>query len=171
MTGVPRRLTFALGLFLCLALAAGPRAQTPPDPAPLFAASLWDVDGKPYRMAGLSGKPLIVNFWARWCGPCRVEIPELVRVQQRFKDKGLVVVGIGLEDKPDTVREFARAYEMDYLVLLARDQGLSLMQALGNTGGGLPFTLVIDARGKVVAKKLGLVSRSELDAALAALFR
>lgn len=172
MTGVPRRLTFAASLaLLALLPASGVRAEPPPDPAPLFAASLWDADGKPYALSKLRGKPLVVNFWARWCGPCRVEIPELARAQRRHQDKNLVVVGIGIEDKPDTVREFARAYDMDYLVLLAKDQGLPLMRALGNANGGLPFTLVIDADGRVVARKLGLLARSELDAALAALFR
>jgi thiol-disulfide isomerase/thioredoxin len=170
MIGAPRRLTLTFGLFLGLAAAPAARAETPPDPAPLFAATVWDAGGQPYALAKLRGKPLVVNFWARWCGPCRVEIPELTRVQRRFKDKGLVVVGIGLEDKPDTVREFARAYEMDYLVLLAKDQGIPLMRALGNANGGLPFTLVIDANGHVIAKKLGLISKSELDSATAALF-
>lgn len=171
MIGVPRRLTFVVGLLLCLALVSGPRAEIPPDPAPLFAATLWDAGGQPYALAKLRGKPLVVNFWARWCGPCRVEIPELTRVQRRFKDKGLIVVGIGLEDRPDTVREFARAYEMDYLVLLAKEQGIPLMRTLGNANGGLPFTLVIDADGRMVARKLGLISRAELDAAVAVLFR
>lgn len=161
---------------LCLVFAAGihaeslPASPRPPDPAPLFAATLWGMDDQPFALSQLRGKPLVVNFWARWCGPCRVEIPELARVQRRLKDKGLMVVGIGLEDKADTVREFARAYDMDYLVLLAKGQGNSLLHALGNPKGGLPYTLVIDADGRVVAKKLGLISRAELDAAVAALF-
>ncbi len=80
------------------------------------------------------------------------------------------MVGIGLEDKVDTVREFARAYEMDYTVLLAKDQGVPLLRALGNAKAGLPFTLVIDASGRVVATKLGLMSAAELDGAIARLF-
>jgi thiol-disulfide isomerase/thioredoxin len=156
---------------LCLACAFGVRAESaPPDPTSLFAATLWDAADRPFALSQLRGKPLVVNFWARWCGPCRVEIPELVRLQRRLKDKGLVVVGIGLEDKADTVREFARAYDMDYLVLLAKGQGNALLHALGNPKGGLPYTLVIAADGRVVARKLGLISRAELEAAAAALF-
>jgi thiol-disulfide isomerase/thioredoxin len=165
-----------LALALALALAAQPlacpaSAEDRPDPAALFAASLWDTGGKAYALSRLRGRPLVVNFWARWCGPCRVEIPQLAQAQRRLGDKGLIVVGIGLEDQADTVREFARAYDMDYLVLLAKEHGLPLMRALGNGNGGLPFTLVIDASGQVVARKLGLISEPELDAALAVLFR
>ena len=159
-------------LLLVILFASVARAETAPgaDLSPLYSATVWDLAGQPYALAKLRGKPLVVNFWARWCGPCRVEIPELIRVQQRLKERGLVVVGIGLETSPDTVREFAQAYEMDYTVLLAKDRGVALMQALGNPAGGLPYTLVIAADGRLVAKKLGLISKAELDAALAVLF-
>jgi thiol-disulfide isomerase/thioredoxin len=164
------RLLLVLLVLVGAASARGEIASELPDPAPLFGATLADAQDRPFALESLRGKPLVVNFWARWCGPCRVEIPEFARVQRRLKDKGLVVVGIGLEDKADTVREFAKAYEMDYTVLLARDQGLRLLRALGNIKGGLPYTLVIDRSGKVVAKKLGLMSRAELEGALALLF-
>lgn len=163
----------SLFLFLCLVfpfLAQSANAGEMPDPAPLFAATLTDLDGKAVAMKDLRGKPLLVNFWARWCGPCRVEIPELTKVQRQMKDKGLVVVGIGLEDKSETVREFARAYEMEYTVLLAKDQGLPLLRALGNMKAALPYTLAIDRNGKVVSTKLGLMTKADIDAALARLY-
>ena len=163
----------SLILIFCLALsflAPTVNAAEMPDPAPLFAATLTDLDGKVVAMKDLRGKPLLVNFWARWCGPCRVEIPEFTKVQRQMKDKGLVVVGIGLEDKSETVREFARAYEMEYTVLLARDQGLPLLRALGNTRAALPYTLAIDRHGKVVTAKLGLMTKADIDAALALLY-
>lgn len=161
-------LTILLLVFCMPALAESP--AEPPAAAPLFAATLWDADDRPFALAALRGRPLVVNFWARWCGPCRVEIPELARVQRKLKDKGLAVVGIGLEDKADTVREFALAYDMDYTVLLAKEQGIPLLRALGNAKAGLPYTLVIDAQGQVVARKLGLMTRAELEAAVAGLF-
>ena len=131
----------------------------------LFAATLSGTDDKPVALAGLRGKPLIVNFWARWCAPCRVEIPELVKTQEKYRKRGLLVVGIGLEDKAESVRDFMKAYEMDYTVLLARSGGIELMQALGNTRAGLPFTVAIDRRGEIVAIKLGAMNRAELDGA------
>lgn len=158
---------------LCIACSATVHADRPaelPDAAPLFAATVWDMHDRSFDLATLRGKPLVVNFWARWCGPCRVEIPHFAQARRKFKEKGLAVVGIGLEDKVDTVREFARAYEMDYTVLLAKDQGVPLLRALGNAKAGLPFTLVIDASGRVVATKLGLMSAAELDGAIARLF-
>ena len=135
-----------------------------PSSALLFEATLNDLDDKPVALERYRGKPLIVNFWARWCGPCRVEIPELIAIRQAHKGK-LEVLGIGIEDKADAAKEFARAYEMDYPVFVAKDKGIPLMQALGNTKGGLPFTIVIDRNGQVVQKKMGIMKKADLDAA------
>ena len=139
-------------------------ADEMPSSAPLFAATLNDLDDKPVALERYRGKPLIVNFWARWCGPCRVEIPELIAIRKAHKGK-LEVLGIGIEDKADAAKEFAKAYEMDYPVFVAKEKGIPLMQALANTRGGLPFTIVIDARGQVVQKKLGIMKKADLEAA------
>ena len=146
-----------------LLLAAGLAQAANADP--LFAATLAGTDDKPVALEGFRGKPMIVNFWARWCAPCRVEIPELIRIHDRHVTKGLVVVGIGLEDKAESVRDFMKAYDMNYTVLLAKTGGIELMQALGNSRAGLPFTVAINRRGEIVASKLGAMNRSELDAA------
>jgi thiol-disulfide isomerase/thioredoxin len=157
------------GLFWALTLgpavaSAVATADDMPSSAPLFAATLNDLDDKPVALDRYKGKPLIVNFWARWCGPCRVEIPELIAIRKAYKGR-LEVLGIGIEDKADAAKEFAKAYEMDYPVFVARDKGIPLMQALGNTKGGLPFTIVIDRNGQVVQKKMGIMKKADLDAA------
>jgi thiol-disulfide isomerase/thioredoxin len=157
-----RKLLPALVFALFSALTA--TADEMPSSALLFAATLNDLDDKPVALERYRGKPLIVNFWARWCGPCRVEIPELIAIRQAHKGK-LEVLGIGIEDKADAAKEFARAYEMDYPVFVARDKGIPLMQALGNTKGGLPFTIVIDRNGQVVQKKMGIMKKADLEAA------
>jgi thiol-disulfide isomerase/thioredoxin len=157
-----RKLLPALVFALFSALTA--TADEMPSSAPLFAATLNDLDDKPVALERYRGKPLIVNFWARWCGPCRVEIPELIAIRQAHKGK-LEVLGIGIEDKADAAKEFAKAYEMDYPVFVAKDKGIPLMQALGNTKGGLPFTIVIDRNGQVVQKKMGIMKKADLDAA------
>lgn len=138
------------------------QAQTSTD---LFSATLTGLDGKPQTLAQWRGKPVIVNFWARWCGPCRTEIPELVNLRQRHLTRGLEVIGIALEDKVEPVRDFARAYEMDYPILLAKDQGLALMKSLGNTRMGLPFTVAIDRSGRLAVIKMGAMNGKELIAA------
>ena len=165
-----RKLLPALVFALFSTLTLGPAfvstvaAEDLPSSAPLFAATLNDLDDKPVALERYRGKPLIVNFWARWCGPCRVEIPELIAIRQAHKGK-LEVLGIGIEDKADAAKEFARAYEMNYPVFVAREKGIPLMQALGNTKGGLPFTIVIDRNGQVVQKKMGIMKKADLDAA------
>lgn len=134
------------------------------DAAALYAASLIDLDGKTYAAEKLRGKPLVVNFWGRWCGPCKEEIPDLVQANARYQSRGVTTVGIGIEERIDSVREFAKAHEMNYLVLLAGEQGLKLLRSVGNASAGLPYTMVINRAGKVVARKLGVMNRAEMDA-------
>jgi peroxiredoxin len=160
---------FFATLLLCFSLFA--QAQEPQPAGPLFAISLPDRSGKPVALADYRGKPLIVNFWARWCLPCREEIPELRAIAQANRDKGLTVLGIGLEDNAPNVQDFIRAYEMDYPLLFAQSQGIELMKTLGNNKAGLPFTVFIDRKGMIVGHKLGRISRSQLDAAAAALLQ
>lgn len=143
----------------------------PPSAAAVFAATLTDSTGQPAAMEMYRGRPLVLNFWARWCGPCRTEIPMLIKLHESYRKRGLEVVGIAIEDNVESVRDFAKAYEMDYPVLLAKDQGLPLMQALGNSKQGLPFTVAIDARGRLVAIKMGSISSAELAAAAEAALR
>lgn len=134
----------------------------------LFAATLSDLDERPAPLVQWKGKPLLVNFWARWCGPCKTEIPELNALYAHHRGDGLTVLGIAVEDRAAPVRDFARAYEITYPVLIAKEHGLPLMKALGNTKLGLPFTLAIDREGRIVSVKLGAATSSELSAAAAA---
>lgn len=153
------RFLFLLGLLVAMPSLAQVTA------APLFAATLHDLDDKPFALAQLKGKPLIVNFWARWCGPCKKEIPELTAAHDKYAKRGLVVVGIALDDKFEATKDFAKAYEMRYTGLLAKEGGIALMQATGNAKAVVPFTLLVDRHGNVVGSKLGAMSHAEIEAA------
>lgn len=130
----------------------------------LFAATLYNLDNQPVPFATLRGRPLIVNFWARWCPPCRVEIPELIALQQR--KTGVEVIGINIESDPAPVRDFSRAYDINYPVFLTRAPGIELMRTLGNQKAGLPFTVVLNRHGVVVASRMGAMTREQLNTAV-----
>jgi len=152
-------------LFCVLFLAAGVKAEQQEGGGldALFSAAMLDIHGEPMTLAEFRGKPLIVNFWARWCVPCRDEIPELVTFQAQHQKQGLVILGIALEDEPGKVRDFLAAYEVNYPVALVGDAGLALMQALGNDVMGLPFTLFIDRNGEIVWVRRGVLKKSDLQ--------
>jgi len=162
--------TFLVALVFALFSTLTAAADDMPSSAPLFAATLSDLDDKPVALSRYKGKPLVVNFWARWCGPCRAEIPELIKFRAVHKGK-IEVLGIGIEDKADPAREFAKAYEMDYPVFVAKEHGIPLMKALGNTKGALPFTVFIDRNGQILQIKLGLIKPADLEAAAVPLLK
>ncbi|MDD2884187.1 MAG: TlpA disulfide reductase family protein [Dechloromonas sp.] len=156
-----RKSLFSLLIILLTACNAGADSA---DPQLLFASTLDNPLTQAVPLKRYQGKPLVVNFWARWCPPCRAEIPELNDFQRRYQGR-IQVLGIGLEDNPALVSDFVREYAMIYPVLLARQQAIPLMKSLGNTQGGLPYTVFIDAKGRIVGHKLGLLRPADLEAA------
>ena len=150
--------SLALAALSHLTQAAQPASEA------LFTSTLNDSNDKPVALERYRGKALVVNFWARWCAPCRQEIPELAKFAKSHKGK-VEVLGIGIEDQAEPVREFATRNGMDYPVFIAGEQGMPLLQSLGNTVGGLPFTLFINAKGQVVGRKVGMLKAADLDAA------
>ena len=163
-----------LASILCLGLlASAAHATEGIDTAAFFSASLTGLDGQPVAMEKFRGRPLIVNFWARWCGPCREEIPELVKLRAEQAADGIEVIGVAIEalDKIEAVRDFAKAYDMRYPVVVAAKEGIPLMRALGNPLAGLPFTVFIGRDGKPVGSKMGLVRRADLEASAQVLLK
>ena len=131
------------------------------------ANALWPLkferpEGGELRMAALRGKPLLVNFWATWCPPCVREIPLLDRFHQEHQARGWQIVGLAA-DSLAPVREFLIQHPVAFAVGLAGLEGVDLARRLGNTTGGLPFTLVFTSAGEVAHRKLGVLAASELD--------
>lgn len=132
-----------------------------------FAAGFTGLEGEKVAMEQFRGRPLVVNFWARWCAPCREEIPELAKLRAAQAADGIEVVGVAIEEvsKREAVKAFAAEYAINYPVVLAGREGMGLMKALGNTSAGLPYTVYIGRDGKPVGSKLGLLRPAELEAA------
>lgn len=144
--------------------ASGPGANLG-DPLP---PGFWQVQfdtpqGQPFNWSGLQGKPLLLNFWATWCPPCVKEMPELDRFQREFSDAGWQVVGLAI-DGPTPVKEFLSKVKVGFAIGLAGFGGTELAQTLGNQAGGLPFTVLIDANGRIRHRKMGATNFEELAA-------
>lgn len=152
-----------IAIYLLLALiAAGAgfafnywRTLTPPQaelPQNALHFELPDYRGQvTYSLDDWRGQVIMLNFWATWCPPCRVEIPDFVRLQSELGERGLQVVGIAL-DRPEMVAEFASEVRFNYPSLIADRGGYGLLERYGNDRGTLPYTVFIDRSGNIVAR-------------------
>lgn len=122
---------------------------------PVLDAENRGTNGAPIKLGDYSGKVLLVNLWATWCGPCRMETPELVKLNKEFKDRGVEMIGLSTED-PDasaqSVHEFVREYEVDYQIGWAkREVALALMQGRTN----IPQSFIIARDGRILKRFIG----------------
>ena len=162
---------FVAGVAL-LALAVGatlalrhyvPSASPPADASALFALTFTDTQDQPQAMAQWQGNTLVVNFWATWCAPCIEEMPDLQKVQTEYLSRGVKVVGLAIDNEA-AVKRFADEMKLQFPLLLAGATGSELIRQLGNPSGAMPFTLLIDQRGRIVQSKLGRLRAIELRA-------
>lgn len=136
----------------------------------LLSASFPDLDNRTRQLSEWRGKVLVCNFWATWCAPCREEIPILVAARRKYGPRGAEIVGIAI-DSAVKVRQFSASFDISYPVLLAGTDGLELMRQLGNSSGGLPYTVIGDRQGALVHRKLGALTAGELDGLLESFIR
>ena len=145
--------------------AAPPATRPTPERLPDF--TLPDVKGRPHSLSDFAGRPLIVNFWATWCEPCRREIPLLESLRRENARNRLEIVGIAI-DNQESVEKFARELGIDYPVLVGEKGGLEAVSAFG-MDTVLPFSVFADAEGRIVTFKIGELHRDEASFILARL--
>lgn len=136
--------------------------------ARFYGMSLKDPAGKPQAMSQWQGKAMVVNFWATWCAPCVREMPELDAMAKELAARNIAVIGIGI-DSPSNIAQFAGKLKISYPVYAAGMEGTDLARELGNSQGGLPYTVLIGADGAVRKTYLGQIKFDQLRADLAAL--
>src|SRR6267142_5092386 len=133
-------------------------------PAPEF--TLKDSTGAQVKLSDYEGKVVLLNFWATWCGPCKLEIPWFVEFEQKYKDKGFSVIGVSMDEEGwNVIKPFLAEEKVNYRVLLGND-------SVGTLYGGvdsLPTTFVIDREGRIAATHIGLVSKSDYQDEILAL--
>jgi thiol-disulfide isomerase/thioredoxin len=128
----------------------------------ILSATLPDLEGKNQSISQWRDQVMVVNFWASWCEPCRAEIPEFIELQNKFRDRRLVFIGIAI-DQPERAAAFSKDIGINYPVLVGDLNAMSLADAAGNKQGALPFTVVIDRSGTIVGTKLGRLSKDKLE--------
>ncbi|MEK7693317.1 MAG: TlpA disulfide reductase family protein [Chloroflexota bacterium] len=112
-------------------------------------------DGGTLRLSDLQGKPVLVNFWASWCTPCRKEMPEIVNAYNAHKGSGFVVVAVDLQENADQVRAFAKEFGMTFPTVIDRDGGVGDAWRIGGPVQGIPSSYFLDASGVVQARVFG----------------
>jgi len=151
-----------------LAPAAAPAEPAPAPPPParrvpevLPELALPGLDGTPHRLADWKGRPLVVNFWATWCEPCRREIPLLKSLRRERATDHLEIVGIAIDFR-DAARKYAKDTGIDYPVLVGEQGGLEAVAAFG-MDPALPFSAFADRAGRIVTLKVGELHQDEAN--------
>ena len=163
---MPRRILIGAALILAVSAfyvgfhrRSGPRrgAVAQHSEAPDF--SLPQLNGQPLQLSAYRGKVVLLDFWATWCTPCREETPHLVELQSKYRDQGLQVIGVSMDDSPDPVRDFYQQFKMNYPVVMGNAE-------IGERYGGvlgLPIAFVLDRNGRIYAKHIGATEASVLE--------
>jgi cytochrome c biogenesis protein CcmG/thiol:disulfide interchange protein DsbE len=151
-----RAFIFAAGLVL-LAACLVPATQNSSSPAPAF--ELKDLNGQALTLSQFKNKVVVLNFWATWCPPCRAEIPDFVETYNAYKDKGLVIIGVSLDQvSPQELVSFVNKYDMTYPVAFGTEKIMDDYQP----GRYIPATIVIDKKGMIRSRHVGAMDEGSL---------
>lgn len=165
-----RRLLLGAGLLATAAGVGGAwwalRARRGPvaEPVPGFWAWQWPTpQAGVLALQSFQSRPLLINFWATWCGPCVEELPLINDFYKKNAVNGFQIVGIAVDQAP-AVQAFLKKTPLDFPVAIAGLAGAELARSLGDLSGGLPFSLVLDGAGQVVLRKSGRLTEQDLAA-------
>jgi thiol-disulfide isomerase/thioredoxin len=132
----------------------------------LFAATFPDEKGHPQALKQYAGKIVVLNFWATWCEPCREEMPELSQLNDAYKNKNVIVMGVAIDDV-GAVSNFVKETKVSYPLFAADMEGMQYATNLGNDKDVLPYTVIIKADGTAAKTYFGRVTKSLLEETLA----
>ena len=157
----------ALILLVLLGCSATPKGRRGGDPAkpgsqrrPAPDFALKDADGRTVRLSDYRGKIVLLNFWATWCEPCRIEIPWFMELEKENKDRGFAVLGISMDDGGwDAIKPFLAELKVNYRTLLGND---TVAQQFGGVDA-LPTTFILDREGRIASTRVGLISKSDYE--------
>jgi cytochrome c biogenesis protein CcmG/thiol:disulfide interchange protein DsbE len=148
------------------ACRAAPRGEAGKVEAAAAPVSFADMDKVRAELAALKGRPVFVNFWATWCGPCKAEIPGFVEMQEKYRDQ-LTIIGYSVDDDAVKARAFAQEYKMNYPILLGLGRE-DVQDAFGPIWG-IPSSFIISKDGKVCKKHIGIAPRNVFENEIKAL--
>ncbi len=138
----------------------GPQSTNKPVAKRNMAAdfTLKDIDGKTVKLSDYKGKVVLLNFWATWCGPCRIEIPWFIEFQKTYKDRGFTVIGVALDDEGwEVVKPYVQEKQINYPVLV----GDAVTEQAFGPIESLPTTLIIDKEGRIANAHVGLIGKRD----------
>jgi peroxiredoxin len=130
-----------------------------------FDFVLKDQNNAAVKMADYKGKVVLLNFWATWCGPCKIEIPAFVELYDQYKDKGLVIVGVSVDDSPEQLQAFMKEYRMNYPVLQMTPE----VETAYGPFYGYPTSFFIARDGSICIKHLGPATKEQFEKEIKAL--
>ena len=136
-----------------------PKPKSVPDTLPDI--TLADRDGKPTKLASFGGRPLMVNFWATWCAPCRREIPLLNKIRMQRKAQNAEIVGVAVDFRDDVLKFVAKT-PLNYPLLIGEEDGLAAAEAFG-MGMAFPFSVFVDSQNRILTVKVGELHEDEAN--------
>jgi peroxiredoxin len=142
--------------------AQSPACDATPKPANLNFV-LEDAAGKDFNLASQKGKVILLDFWATWCPPCKVEIPWFIEFQQKYGPKGFIVIGVSVDDPASALKPFAEKFKVNYPLLVGEGRNDIKGPRAYNASWGLPKTFVIGRDGNICKTHIGLSNKEHFE--------